>query len=352
MGIPLSFPFLNLIHIYVCEKIGARRDTYYVCGDDLIAVWPIALIEKYKRNLPKLTGMLMNVKKSFISKFRGIFCERAFHYGKEGLFVNRQFLSVKALTPLGKFLLPKGAEAQPSLPWELAPLLYLDTHYARLGHSKIVFVQDKILTDYVKRIRYLARKYGVSPYFPLSMGGAGLYPHKGNERVSPSEESLLRALESGDANACDRLRMVRLNTVKASIFDRRGSRRTAQVTKQISYSSSGPGLAPSILALIGKLRAFNEDLSAAEGRAIPEDVPAKLWFRALGSVGQVGDRPPTNLRTYKSIRSLVLYERPSKWSVDDLLEYIAHMLPDEVFVQTLLNEQLELDAYQNGEEGV
>jgi hypothetical protein len=339
MGIPLSFPFLNLVHLYVCESIGAHKDTYYICGDDLIALWSIALIRKYKKALLNLTGMLLNDSKSFISKTRGIFCEKAFHLAKDGLRVNRQFLSVKALTPLGRSVSPKGPERHPEQPWEFAPLLYLSTHYSRLGHSRVLFAQNMILTEYVKRIRYLARRYRISAYLPLHLGGAGLFPPKGNSVLSQNEEAWIRSLESGDANAAARLRMVRSGATKSFNFDARGFRRTAQVTKHIVYSNKGPGLSPKILGLIGRYRAFNDDLSAAEGRDIPEDISPRLYFKALGAFEYKGDRPPQSFRKYTNLYNLDLVEDTSKFGVADMLKLIKRTLPDPVLVEVLLNEQ-------------
>ncbi|QJT73727.1 RNA-dependent RNA polymerase [Botrytis cinerea narnavirus 4] len=350
MGIPLSFPMLNLIHLYVCESIGARRDTYYICGDDLIALWSISLIRKYKHALLKLTGMLLNDTKSFISKSRGIFCEKAFHLAKDGLRVNRQFLSVKAVTPLGRSLPPKGAEAHPEQPWEMAPLLYLNTHIARLGHSRAHFAQQSCLRDYCKRLAYLARKHRVSQYLPLHLGGAGIIPPKANMRLSQNEEAWLRALETGDAVAASRLRMARTGTTKSYIFDSRGHRRTSQVTKHIVYSKSGSGLTPKILGLIGRYREFNDDLSAAEGRDIPEDISPKLYFKALGAWDYKGDRPPLVFRRYVDTYRLTLLEDTSKFGVADMLKLIKRTLPDPVLLDVLLNEQDERELQRSEDE--
>jgi hypothetical protein len=204
-----------------------------------------------------------------------------------------------------------------------------------------------ILKDYVRRIGYLARKNGVSAYLPLHLGGAGLFPPKGNSVLTQNEEAWLRALETGDADAAKRLRMVRNGDTKLFKFDgskpfdfnNRSFRRTALVTQHIVYSNTGPGLSPKILGLIGRYRAFNDDLSAAEGRGTPEDISPRIYFKALGAFKYKGDRPPLDFRRYANCYNLDLVEDTSKFSVTDMLTLIKYSLPNPVLVEVLLKEQ-------------
>jgi hypothetical protein len=216
-----------------------------------------------------------------------------------------------------------------------------------------------LLRKYVRRIGYLARKNGISAYLPLHLGGAGLFPPKGNSVLTQNEEAWLRALETGDANAAARLRMVRSGDARLFKFDgskpldlnHRSFRRTALVTRQIVYSNTGPGLSPKILGLIGQYRAFNDDLSAAEGRDIPEDISPRLYFKALGAFEYKGDRPPQSFRRYAQCYNLNLVEDASKFSVTDMLTLIKYTLPNPVLVEVLLKEQDDLASLEEEDRG-
>jgi hypothetical protein len=329
MGIPLSFPFLNLIHIYVCDKIGANRNSYYIMGDDLIALWTKSLIGRYRKLLTKISGMLGNERKSFISPTRGLFCERAYHLAPDGLRVNRQFMSVKAVTPLGKPLPRKGPDAYPGLPWELTPLLYLDTHYERLGHEKVVFVQRRVLSDYVAKVTHLARKHRISMFTPIKYGGAGLFPPKRNWRLSSKERGWFRALCAGSRVAASRLRAVKFGLIHSIVADRRASQRVSRVVDDIVYKHGGEGLDPLTKSLIDSVRSFSDDIAAAEGRGLREDVPMRTWFRTLGSIP--ASEPTSSIDcTFKEVRSLVLSPDLSEMAIKRLRMSALKQLPPGV----------------------
>jgi len=346
MGIPLSFPFLNLIHLYVCDKIGAGRNTYFICGDDLIAVWPLFLIKRYKRNLSLLTGMLLNDRKSFISLSRGIFCERAYHLTSKGLCVNRQFLSVKALTPQGKPTRVKGPEGRTDVPWEFSPLLYLSTHYNRLGHSRVHFAQTMALPAYVKEMTRLARIHRISMYVPIHLGGAGLFPPKRGWRLTPLESTWFQHLCDGDRVASSRLRLIHMGGVHSVS---RSSQRMVGISHALVYTSTGEGLDDISNGLLAIVREYCDDVAAAEGHPAPEDVPAKVWFRALSryptsgtstNMGEPQDSYPMtrSLRTFNDVREMTLSVDTSKTSLSLLLHRIAGLLPIRTKVETLANE--------------
>lgn len=105
MGIPLSFPTLTLIHYWFCRYIvNAPVSSFYIKGDDLISLWPSRLIKFYSQNLQKYTGMVPNSSKEFISRNRGLFCEKPYQLfsgdrDTGGLYVNRFYVSVKGLVP-------------------------------------------------------------------------------------------------------------------------------------------------------------------------------------------------------------------------------------------------------------
>lgn len=341
MGIPLSFPFLNLVHLYVCDRIGATRDSYYVCGDDLIALWSEELIHRYTKFLVKLTGMVPNRSKSFTSSSRGIFCERAYHLAPDGLRVNRKFLSVKAVTPMGEPSLPKGPEAQPGLPWDLSPLLYLQTHYGRLGHSRVEFVQKRILSSYVGKVMRLAKKHGISMYLPIQWGGAGLFPPKERWRFSRKERRAVSALCAGDETASRRMKAVRYELVKPSkpreanasvvTSNERAAQRVRSVFDKIICTAQGEGVPEELDKLLVQIRSFSEDIASAEDWESPEDVTMRTWFRTLSKISAevpagIAD---VTIRSYSDILGIVLKPDTSKFRPDNVAIAAARLLPQK-----------------------
>jgi hypothetical protein len=350
MGIPLSFPFLNLIHIYVCDKIGAHPESYYIMGDDLIAVWAPRLIQRYLHMLVKLTGMMPNHTKSFISKSRGIFCERAYHLAPDGLRVNRHFLSVKAMSPSRGDAPVKGPERMAGWPDELSPLLYLDAHYERIGHSRARFAQELVLTDYASKISRLARRYKIMRYVPIKWGGAGLIPAKANWQLSAEESDWLAALFAGDDQASRRMVAVRYGEAELSMSnDKRAAKRLARSTKLIGASHDGPGLGDAEV-LLALLREHCEDVASTELRATPSELPARLWFKSVGSYPTSrGSHRQGPRFTYRAIRQVRLAPDAEKTGLDRLIESIKSNLPVGLDFDKILKQ--DLGAESDLEEG-
>jgi hypothetical protein len=343
MGIPLSFPFLGCIHLYVCFRIKARAGTYYIMGDDLIAVWSARTIAAYKRAMSSLTGMELNEKKSFQSVSRGIFCERAYHLARDGLRVNRQFVSVKAVTPLGRPLQTKGPEARPGMPWELSPLLYLDAHYGRLGHERVFWIQKRLLASFVRKIQYLVRKYHIQPYIPIKWGGAGLFPPKKGWRFSSVEELWLQQLFAGSTVASRRMKAVMFGTAKLAVHDKRASDRIRPVFDKIILTSTGQGLDDEVADKLSQLREFSEDIASAEFRSVPEDIPTQVWFRTLSEIptGELVDTEGVSRsRTFRDIRDIVLRVDTSKTNSSAINLMVMKKLPLPKPVPSLVTGRL------------
>lgn len=74
MGLGPSWIILSILNSYAAWKAGVNKDTYAVCGDDLIGYWTKAQTEKYAKTLTEL-GLVVNQDKSFFGR-RGVFCER------------------------------------------------------------------------------------------------------------------------------------------------------------------------------------------------------------------------------------------------------------------------------------
>jgi hypothetical protein len=74
MGLGPTWIILSLINSYAAWKAGARRETYAVCGDDLVGYWSRPIANRYEACLEEM-GLVVNKSKSFFGK-RGVFCER------------------------------------------------------------------------------------------------------------------------------------------------------------------------------------------------------------------------------------------------------------------------------------
>jgi hypothetical protein len=74
MGLGPGWTILSLLNSFAAWYAGARKDTYQICGDDLIGFWPRKLCDRYERTLERL-GLVVNKSKSFFGR-SGVFCER------------------------------------------------------------------------------------------------------------------------------------------------------------------------------------------------------------------------------------------------------------------------------------
>jgi hypothetical protein len=74
MGLGPSWVLLSLLNGFAAWQAGARKDTYHVCGDDLVGYWPRDIVNDYEATLEDL-GLVVNKQKSFYGR-RGVFCER------------------------------------------------------------------------------------------------------------------------------------------------------------------------------------------------------------------------------------------------------------------------------------
>jgi hypothetical protein len=74
MGLPSSWVVLSVAHAAVCLHVG-HQNTFYLKGDDLIAYWTEPQWVLYQTLMQSL-GFKINLKKSFIGDFRGVFCEQ------------------------------------------------------------------------------------------------------------------------------------------------------------------------------------------------------------------------------------------------------------------------------------
>jgi len=218
------------------------------------------------------------------------------------------------------------------MPWEVSPLLYLDTHYERLGHERVFWIQKRVLASFARKVSYLARRYNIPPYIPLKWGGAGLFPPKKGWRYSSNEELWLRKLFSGDTIASRRMKAVRFGTVKMAVADNRAVMRTQPVFDKVIFTKDGQGLSPELDGLLAQVREFSEDIASAELRPTPEDVPVRTWFRSLNDYPLGGpdgstDDPSLRPRTFRDVRGTVLEPDASKTPIESVKLAALRKLP-------------------------
>jgi hypothetical protein len=77
MGLGPGWATLSLLNRFAAVSAGAQRASFAVCGDDLVAVWPRAVCDRYEANLEAL-GLVVNRAKSFRGD-AAVFCEQ---YGR------------------------------------------------------------------------------------------------------------------------------------------------------------------------------------------------------------------------------------------------------------------------------
>nr|UIW13874.1 MAG: RNA-dependent RNA polymerase [Rhizoctonia solani narnavirus 11] len=101
MGLPPSWVVLSVVHGSICHMVD-DEDNFFIKGDDLIAWWTSSQWEEYLR-LMTLAGFRINLKKSFVSKDRGWFCEKSFTATfpsdrRATLHIQKRIISLRFLT--------------------------------------------------------------------------------------------------------------------------------------------------------------------------------------------------------------------------------------------------------------
>jgi hypothetical protein len=206
MGLPLTWSLLCLTQLFwVTESIRdfhkqpfcrAVPCPFVICGDDLAAIWPLGVIERYE-SLAQSCGAAFSVGKHFHSLKGGVFVELTFRverdekdYGREpssAMYTalvtrNPKILGVKVLD-----LLPLRGLVEPStdhtrvesrLPDGLPDALSIGfvTRALRgqgVSEDRLRAVFKTLWSHCIKA----ARKEGMYPYLPIEFGGLG-YPCK------------------------------------------------------------------------------------------------------------------------------------------------------------------------------
>jgi hypothetical protein len=74
LGLGISWIVLSVLNTFCAHQAGASKDTYAICGDDLVGFWDRKLASRYEEQLSRC-GLVANLEKSFYSK-HGVFCEK------------------------------------------------------------------------------------------------------------------------------------------------------------------------------------------------------------------------------------------------------------------------------------
>jgi hypothetical protein len=201
MGLPLTWSILCLTQLFWCTEAireyhklpfcRSVRCPFVICGDDLAAVWPLGVIERYE-SLAKQCGAAFSEGKHFHSLYGGVFVELTFSverdekdYGPEPSPLMHTLLAERLprlLRLVVLDLLPLRGMVEPS------------TDHVRVESGVKEGMPDGLSIGFVTRsllsqgasidrlyavfktlweIERPARKFGFYPYLPIEFGGLG-----------------------------------------------------------------------------------------------------------------------------------------------------------------------------------
>jgi hypothetical protein len=169
MGIPCSWPILNIIHWRIGRMVDHGED-FMIKGDDLIAFWTLAQIAKYK-TLCHMVGFIVKEEASFIGRDFGIFCETLFTITDGTLHpVEKDYIPLR-FCHCESDTVARGVHVP--LPAILTLGDTIRSFRGRVPHETLVRVQGYVARGWPTS----GRKMGVDPYLPKEFGGLGLVPH-------------------------------------------------------------------------------------------------------------------------------------------------------------------------------
>nr|QIR30295.1 RNA-dependent RNA polymerase [Plasmopara viticola lesion associated narnavirus 16] len=177
MGVPCSWPILSLAHAWACWAMGIPLRSFRLKGDDLIGLWPLDVIQRYQQDIQCFTGMPINLDKSFVSKDRGVFCEKNY------LLQSRTLVHTAEVIPL-RFLVNRSPET--GFPYVLKVRKAL---WAFRG-----FVQWRRLAAIGRHWTGVSPRLGGMCYLPTEYGGLEVLPHRFGETASKTVASLASAI--------------------------------------------------------------------------------------------------------------------------------------------------------------
>nr|UUW20999.1 MAG: RNA-dependent RNA polymerase [Sanya narna-like virus 4] len=75
MGLGPGWSVLCILNSFAAWRAGASKESFNICGDDLVGLWTDDVQRGYERNL-ELLGLAINRQKTLIGRLHGVFCER------------------------------------------------------------------------------------------------------------------------------------------------------------------------------------------------------------------------------------------------------------------------------------
>jgi len=169
MGLPIGWCLLSITHWAIAASVDPQG-SFCVRGDDLIAYWTKAQYERYQQ-LCLQVGFKLNLKKTFLAKRRGTFCEEPYLL-VGGHLVRQPSVPIRWLS-------------QADWGREVAPIL----ETSALVTERVSFGVDRRrllnVTEFVFHEQLTAaRAAGVQVYLPTSFGGLG-FPPRHPDKVLP-----------------------------------------------------------------------------------------------------------------------------------------------------------------------
>jgi hypothetical protein len=153
MGMGPGWTALCLLNAFCAHYAGAHRDSFKVCGDDLVGLWPREVCDRYEQNLIAF-GLVPNKSKSFRSRQAGTFCERL--VGRTG----RLTATVFSLVRLG----------------EASGFRACGGEKGRLSHDRLM--KSKVIRPIRWLVRNTTKRYTLGPKVRglYTQGGGGQLP--------------------------------------------------------------------------------------------------------------------------------------------------------------------------------
>jgi len=133
MSLGPGWTMVALISAFAANNAGAPKESYAICGDDLVGIWTSAQFEAYAQVVEAM-GMKLNRKKTFIG-MNGVFCEK---------FIIPQgdhYVSVPLLRMGQAAAVRKGGKAGPEVLDGLTTILY---RQKKGGSPRVVWIKDPI----------------------------------------------------------------------------------------------------------------------------------------------------------------------------------------------------------------
>lgn len=187
LGLGGSWPALSLIHAYAADEIGLPNTSYRIKGDDLVGLWTGRQIRAFAYWLPRLTGMELQLSKTFISRTCALYCERAFRCDvRTGRFVRMPHsLSLKTIGAQLKL-----DEHQRPQVFGLCGSLHAEVSRESRRRVRLVMLANPLL-------RELESAHGRWCYIPSVIGGLDMVPPRRHLGVPPAIGAFVRAVANG-----------------------------------------------------------------------------------------------------------------------------------------------------------